>query len=101
MMTVLGAAFGWRSIARELVGMIPLGGGIVPKAAIAFAGTWAVGDAVTYYYKTGRKLSREEMKQRFESALGKGKATTEELLGKVKQTYSKRIKRGGGSSESG
>ena len=24
--TVLGAAFGWRSIARELVGMIPLGG---------------------------------------------------------------------------
>ncbi|MHB9035513.1 MAG: hypothetical protein ACYC64_02520 [Armatimonadota bacterium] len=95
MMTVLGAAFGWRSIARELVGMIPLGGGIVPKAAIAFAGTWAIGDAIAYYYKTGRKLSRDEMKQRFESAMSKGRATAEDIIGKVKDTYNQRLKRGG------
>ncbi|MCE5314237.1 MAG: hypothetical protein ABFD49_11245 [Armatimonadota bacterium] len=94
MLTVLGAAFGWRSIARELVGMIPMGGGIAPKAAIAFAGTWAVGDAIAHYYKTGRKLSREEMRQRFDSALVKGKATAEDLVEKVRQTYNKHIKRG-------
>lgn len=86
LMTVLGAAFGWRSIARELIGMIPLGGGIVPKAAIAFAGTWAVGDAVAYYYKTGHKLSNEEMKQRFQAALEKGRSTAEDIFGKIKQS---------------
>ncbi|MCE5324135.1 hypothetical protein LLG46_12590 [bacterium] len=93
LMSVLGAAFGWRSIARELMGMIPLGGGIVPKAAIAFAGTWAVGDAAAYYYRTGRKLTNEEIKQRFEAAMAKGKVTVEDLMGKMKQTYSEQMGR--------
>lgn len=93
LMTVLGAAFGWRSIARELVGMIPVGGGIVPKAAIAFAGTWAVGDAAAYYYRTGRKLTNEEMKQRFEAAMTKGRATAEDLMSKMKQVYGKQVSR--------
>lgn len=84
--TVLGAAFGWRSIARELVGMIPLGGGIVPKAAIAFAGTWAVGDAAAYYYRTGHRLTNEEMKQRFQTALERGRATAEDVFAKLKQS---------------
>ncbi|MEN6356070.1 MAG: hypothetical protein ABFD83_03185 [Armatimonadota bacterium] len=93
LMTVLGAAFGWRSIARELVGMIPLGGGIVPKAAIAFAGTWAIGDAAAYYYRTGRKLTNEEIRQRFEAAMTKGRASAEDILGKMKQTYGEQVGR--------
>lgn len=93
LMTVLGAAFGWRSIARELVGMIPLGRGIVPKAAIAFAGTWAIGDAAAYYYRTGRKLTNEEIKQRFEAAITKGRASAEDILNKMKQTYGDQVRR--------
>lgn len=52
---VLGLGFLWRTIARSLVGMMPLGLGIVPKIAMAFAGTYAVGQAASYFYTTGRK----------------------------------------------
>jgi len=38
-LTLTGSAFGWRAIARELAGKIPLGGGLIPKGAIAYAGT--------------------------------------------------------------
>ena len=41
--TIVGSAFGWRTLARELVGKIPLGGGLIPKGAIAYAGTYVVG----------------------------------------------------------
>lgn len=88
-MSIVGAAFGWRSVARELVGQIPLGGGVVPKAAIAFAGTWAVGDGIAFYYATGRKLTKEELKERFDSAFQRGKTTAESLFSKAKETYLK------------
>ena len=92
--SIVGAAFGWRSIARELVGQIPLGGGVVPKAAIAFAGTWAIGDGIAYYYATGRKLTKHEIKERFDDAFQKGKTTAEALFGKAKETYLKFIPTG-------
>jgi uncharacterized protein (DUF697 family) len=85
--SVLGAAFGWRSIARELVSKIPLGGGVIPKAAIAFAGTWAVGDGIAYYYATGRRLTKEELRQHFDAAYEKGKAAAEAVASTVKEGY--------------
>lgn len=85
--SILGAAFGWRSIARELAGQIPLGGGVIPKAAIAFAGTWAVGDGIAYYYSTGRRLTKTEIKQRFDAAYQKGRSTAESILGKLRNAY--------------
>ena len=44
-LSIVAGAFGWRALARELVGKIPLGGGLIPKGAIAYAGTlwWARG----------------------------------------------------------
>lgn len=88
-MSIVAAALGWRSIARELVGQIPLGGGVIPKAAIAFAGTWAVGDGIAFYYATGRKLTKDELKERFDAAFQKGKTTAESLFNKAKETYLK------------
>lgn len=85
--SILGAAFGWRSIARELAGQIPLGGGVIPKAAIAFAGTWAVGDGIAYYYATGRRLSKTEIRQRFDAAYERGKGTAESMLNKLRDAY--------------
>src|SRR5262249_16822137 len=41
--SIMLGAFGWRAAARELVGKIPMGGGLIPKAAIAYAGTRVVG----------------------------------------------------------
>ncbi len=88
-LSILGAALGWRSIARELVSKIPLGGGAVPKAAIAFAGTWAIGDGIAYYYATGRRLTKEELRERFDAAYEKGKAAAEAVVSTVKQGYSR------------
>ena len=52
---VIGAAVMWRQVAGGLVGLIP-GYGIVPKTAVAFAGTWVTGRAAELYYSTGLRL---------------------------------------------
>lgn len=82
--SIVGAAFGWRSIARELVSKIPFGGGVAPKAAIAFAGTWAVGESITFYYVSGRRLTNAEMRARFDAAMGRGRAWAEQFMAKLR-----------------
>ncbi len=89
-MTIVGAAFGWRTVARNLVSKLPLGAGLVPKAGIAFAGTWAMGDGIVYYYNTGQKLSKEELQQRFDAAYAKGKSMVEGITARIKESYSRR-----------
>lgn len=87
--TIMGAAFGWRTISRNLVDKIPFGGGILPKAAIAFAGTWAIGDGVAYYYTTGQRLTREQLKERFDMAYERGRVTLDAIVSKMKNAYMK------------
>jgi hypothetical protein len=55
---IAGGAFGWRALARELVGKIPLGGGLIPKAAVAFAGTFVVGLGLEKINRNGEGLSK-------------------------------------------
>ena len=88
---VIGAGFLWRQLARQLIGLIP-GWGILPKVAIAYAGTFAVGEAVIYWYKTGHKLSREAMQQVYVDALGRGKEIAQKLLSRA--TKPKMLSRG-------
>lgn len=88
-LTILGAAVGWRSVARELVSKLPFGSGVVPKAGIAFAGTWAIGDAVSYYYTTGRRLSKEEIRQRFETAQDVGRTAVESIVARLRESFQK------------
>jgi len=59
---VVGAGFLWRTIAREAASFIPLAAGTIPKVAIAFAGTIAAGRAVDYYYRYGKKPSKDQFK---------------------------------------
>jgi uncharacterized protein (DUF697 family) len=70
---VVGVAFGWRALARELVGVVPGGVGAVAKSAIAYAGTVATGRAVQAYYETGATPSDREVRQWFREALAKGR----------------------------
>ncbi len=72
-------AFGWRAIARELVGKIPLGGGLIPKAAIAYAGTWVVGTGLDKFYRTGARMSRVERREAWAGAIKKGREVADEL----------------------
>ncbi len=76
---VIGAGFLWRQVARQLVGLIPVWG-ILPKVAVAYAGTFAVGEAVIYWYRTGHKISGQGMRQLYANALAQGRQVAANLL---------------------
>jgi hypothetical protein len=71
--SIILGAFGWRALARELVGKIPWGGGLVPKAAIAYAGTRVVGLSLERYYRLGKAYTRAERRLAYQDALERGK----------------------------
>jgi hypothetical protein len=76
---IAGGAFGWRALARELVGKIPLGGGLIPKAAVAFAGTYVVGLSLEKINRNGQGLSKWEKREAYAIALEKGRAVARSL----------------------
>jgi uncharacterized protein (DUF697 family) len=78
--SILAAAFGWRAIARELAGKIPLGEGLIPKAAIAYAGTYAVGRSLEHYHRLGRWLAAAERRAAYREALEGGKRFARQAL---------------------
>jgi hypothetical protein len=82
--TIVGSAFGWRTLARELVGKIPLGGGLIPKGAIAYAGTYVVGKGLERINRFGGGYTSHERKEHFDSAFERGKAVVEVLLAGLK-----------------
>ena len=49
LIAVVGAGFGLRAAARELIGLVPIAGWAL-KGAIAYAGTRAVGNAARAYF---------------------------------------------------
>ena len=72
-LSIVAGAFGWRALARELVGKIPLGGGLIPKGAIAYAGTYAVGKSLELFYRGGGGLTRSQRKTIYREALARGR----------------------------
>jgi len=84
--SICAGAFGLRAIARELVGKIPFGGGLLPKAAVAYAGTYVIGRSMERYYGMGRELTRQERRSTFEQALGRGREIAAALLDALRPT---------------
>lgn len=78
--SVAAAAFGWRALARQAVGKIPLGGGIIPKAAIAYAGTWVIGRSFERLHRVGYAYTESERNRAFKEAFGRGKDLLNTLL---------------------
>ncbi len=66
---VVGAGFVWRTVAREATSFVPFAAGTIPKAVVAFAGTYTTGRAVDYYYRFGKKSTSDQMKAFWEQAL--------------------------------
>lgn len=77
--TVVGSAFLWRQAARSLVGLIPAWG-IIPKVAIAYAGTYAVGEAIYHWCGSGEKIKDNMLKPLYRAALQRGRDTARLLL---------------------
>ncbi|MBV9699160.1 MAG: hypothetical protein JO078_03435 [Candidatus Eremiobacteraeota bacterium] len=57
LLPVIGGGFGWRALARELAGFVPVAG-LAIKGAIAYAGTIVVGEGVTFFLEHGHEMSR-------------------------------------------
>jgi len=75
---VIGAGFLWRQIAREMVGLIPVVG-IVPKIAVAYAGTYAVGEATQAYLIEGQAPGSEQVKRLYIQAMDRGRELAQSL----------------------
>jgi uncharacterized protein (DUF697 family) len=58
---VVGAGLLWRTAARQGATWLPFAAGTIPKLAIAYAGTLAVGRAAEFYYRTGLKPTRSQL----------------------------------------
>jgi hypothetical protein len=74
---IAASAFGWRAIARELAGKIPLGGGLIPKGAIAYAGTYLIGKGLERLHHAGAPYTAEERKEVYRQAYQRGTAVAQ------------------------
>ncbi|BDC50300.1 hypothetical protein F183_A26160 [Bryobacterales bacterium F-183] len=83
--SILAGAFGFRAIARQLVSKIPLGGGLIPKAAIAYAGTRVVGLSMERLYRTGYGYSQDERNNAYEDAFQKGRVFAGGMVDKLRK----------------
>lgn len=82
--SIIAGAWGWRAGARQLVSKIPFGGGIIPKAAVAYAGTYVVGTALDRLYRFGYGLNRAEREKAYEEAYARGRQVASNLVKMVK-----------------
>jgi uncharacterized protein (DUF697 family) len=91
LLPVVGSAFGWRAAARELVGLVPGGIGLLVKGCIAYAGTYTVGKSAAVYYSTGHTLSPSRLRQLYNDAFKDAVARVRPLLrrGKTRPTVDK------------
>jgi len=83
--SIVAGAFGWRALARELVGKVPFGGGLIPKAGIAYAATFVVGVSLERLYRLGYGFTREERRTVYEEAYDSGRQIAGMLLAGLRQ----------------
>jgi uncharacterized protein (DUF697 family) len=77
--STIGGGFIWRQLARQLVGLIPVWG-IIPKVAVAYAGTYVLGQAILQWYMTGRSATPAIMRDLYRDAFNRGKTIARSLM---------------------
>ena len=70
MIPVIGQGLVWRTVAREATSFLPFAAGTIPKIAISFTGTYALGRAADYYYRVGKKPTRLQREDFYRQARG-------------------------------
>lgn len=91
MAPLLGNAFGWRAIARELIGLAPGGVGLAAKGAIAYAGTVALGKALQKLYETGEVPTKAALKVMYDEAMQGAKEISRGLLRSIQKRARKPV----------
>lgn len=87
--TVIGSAFGWRALAKQVIGKIPFGGGLIGKAAVAYAGTKVLGLSLDHYYSIGFTYSRAERDRLYADAFRQGKKVAFRILSHTRPDIAK------------
>ncbi len=59
---IIGSAFGWRTLAREITGLVPVAGWAL-KSSLAYTGTFTVGEAARLYYEHGQPSEVEVIRE--------------------------------------
>jgi len=84
LLPVIGGGYGWRALARELSGFIPVAG-IAIKAGIAYAGTLVVGQAAAYYYEYGKPLAADKTSALYYDALERAKKLVGDAIDRARR----------------
>ncbi len=87
---VIGGGFVWRQLARALVGLIPVWG-VVPKVAVAYAGTYTTGMAAWRWFAEGEVIDRARLREIGQEALERGRALAAELIANARDTGQKQL----------
>lgn len=75
---VMGGSLLARQVARELIGLVPVLG-ILPKVAVAYTGTWAIGHAAAAWATGGGTITRESMEKLYAVGLARGREVARHL----------------------
>jgi uncharacterized protein (DUF697 family) len=81
---VLGGGLLFRQLARQLVGLIPVVG-LVPKVAIAYGGTWAIGRAIVLWATEGREVSQDLVRSLSNEGLQRGRTVAARLVEQARE----------------
>ncbi len=84
LLPVIGGGFGWRTLARELVGFVPVAG-IAIKGAIAYAGTIVVGEGATFFLQHGHHMSKNDAKTIYDRTKADALRFARELTGRFRK----------------
>jgi uncharacterized protein (DUF697 family) len=75
---VVGGAVVWRQVAGGLVGLVP-GYGVLPKTAVAYAGTYITGRAAELWYQRG-VVGKDDLRRISAEATAKAKAAAAQMM---------------------
>jgi uncharacterized protein (DUF697 family) len=75
---VLGGGLLFRQLARQLVGLVPVIG-LVPKVAVAYGGTWAIGMAVVAWATGSGALTAARLRQLSREGMARGREVAQRL----------------------
>ena len=92
---VVGGAFLWRQAARSLIGLIPIWG-LLPKVAIAYAGTYTTGVAAWRWFESGELVSTDQLKRISSDAMALGRARAAELIERARAARDQAVARSRG-----
>jgi uncharacterized protein (DUF697 family) len=97
---VIGSGFLWRQLARSLIGLIPVWG-LVPKVAVAYAGTYTTGVAAWRWFERGELTSTDQLRRISQDALKLGQQRASEIVTRAREAGERARSRANGQQRPG